>query len=754
MSGRRPSDITEATDNEERPATCMYSAPLHAGIGQARDRTSSELLPSGAQSAVHALASPEMILPSSSSSTSNVDSTSSATTLMLDGCSTGPHVSANEKGASAGAISSADSYKSDDTNTDDRVRNATTASAFVTFLKALFGVSLLFQPRVLGETGLVLGTVVHIVIMACCAMSCYLLLMARHHAIDAMQVRILKEEWGIVDPPKHRSRHRNDDSFFFGSRDRFCTYGDLARQVLGKTAAIVITFTVFTLHVLFASGMVASATRNIIVLAGWIANEDERMQQWQNGNHGDDYNRDRFLEEEDYGGDEEYSDDAYQTYTGTGTASRLALTILLFPIILKLLLIRSLPGMFLVSAIGLIAYFVGCVGTMVYSAMTFSEWDGGLDAPEDLWEWKWEGIPAYVASTVYAIEGIQLALPTANHMEDSKKTVPVVSGAVFLYGLLTLSIAWIGYIGGLGGGIGTRHGENGCTYISYCLSSDFLTIVYEFSLSLALLLTLPVILYPSTEMMEMWVEEREVAKREGRLPKKGGWKSFFFESYWFDSLLNMGAAFKAKLSSSNASGGEGNDSAGKEATGVYIDMGGKIIAEERRKSQTSTSNRRSQNILQHQRSGSTSSLPMHEYSHTQNSDEGGSLPVSRSPRQQKSYLNDLMTAHFWPRFWLAVAVSTTAALEQKLYSHIAFSRGVLLSFAGFILPPILYFFSMRAAKKKVKPFMLFLLVGLVLFGLFTMVLAFIPHFAGEQRGSYDLDEAYYEHDHDERNSRD
>ena len=75
-----------------------------------------------------------------------------------------------------------------------RIKSATTASAFITFLKALFGVSLLFQPRILGETGLVLGTLVHVVIISCCGLSCYLLLMARSKAIERREQALLEEE--------------------------------------------------------------------------------------------------------------------------------------------------------------------------------------------------------------------------------------------------------------------------------------------------------------------------------------------------------------------------------------------------------------------------------------------------------------------------------------------------------------------------------------------------------------------------------
>jgi hypothetical protein len=58
-------------------------------------------------------------------------------------------------------------------------------------------------------------------------------------------------------------------------------------------------------------------------------------------------------------------------------------------------------------------------------------------------------------------------------------------------------------LGGLGGGIGTIHEQECCREgTSFCLNSVKVKYVYIFSLGLALVLTLPVILYPITEMLE------------------------------------------------------------------------------------------------------------------------------------------------------------------------------------------------------------------------------------------------------------
>ena len=176
---------------------------------------------------------------------------------------------------------------------------------------------------------------------------------------------------------------------------------------------------------------------------------------------------------------------------------------------------------------------------MLYSAVVLTDGHPFTDQPDDMWVTKWSGIPVYVATTIYCIEGINLALPTvcsiegaqrwggglmqplsqsesgANKKEDERRdlSVFIVVGAVFLYGIITLIVSWIGLAGGLGGGAGTIHGEDGCWDVTYCLNSSAVRFVYMLSLGIALVLTLPVILYPSTQMLEVWLDDRNDERR-------------------------------------------------------------------------------------------------------------------------------------------------------------------------------------------------------------------------------------------------
>eukprot|EP00957_Ditylum_brightwellii_P133467 10175560-Ditylum_brightwellii.AAC.1 len=335
---------------------------------------------------------------------------------------------------------------------------ASNTAAFVTFLKALFGAGLLAQPSILGEVGLTLGIVAFIVIAVGCTFACYVLLQARSLA-------------------QHIQEAKDKESGMKNGQNNLVTYGDLARTLLGNKMAIITTFTIVTIHVFFASGMVNVAVTNLATFFEWDEGEKEEV-------------------------------------------AHRALSCILLPIIVLLLQIPRLADLFFISAAGLIVYMVGCIGSLLYAVFRAKE----RHTPEDMWETNWEGIPYFVASTVYAIEGINLALPTVNSMEDTSKAVPVVCFGVMSYGLMSLSIAVFGYINGIGGG-DDRHDPEECRDVSYCLSSENLRNIHIVSLAIALICTLPVILYPSTEMLEIFFfNQRKQKKRlkEEKLAKLRG----------------------------------------------------------------------------------------------------------------------------------------------------------------------------------------------------------------------------------------
>lgn len=382
---------------------------------------------------------------------------------------------------------------------------STNVTAFVTFLKALFGVSLLSSPRVMGETGMLLGTLVYSMLVGACIGSCWLLLQARAKVMSNMSTntrRPLPLKNGEEPVPRN-----------------IITYGELGRKLVGAKGSVLINFLIVSLHICFGSGLVAVSLRQISIVLGWEEEEE----------YGDNYDYDY----DDGHQEEEQQQDQQQQYTGDDDddewplwVGHMLLSALLFPVISMLLQFRHVKDLFWICLGGLVIYLVGCVGTMLYTTLALTQ-DGVWDIPSDAFEWKWRGIPNFVASTICAMEGINLALPIANQLARSQGTtsttgatgnnndkfIPIVTAVVLCFGFLTLSVAYLGYLSGLGGGEGTKHevdddDATDCPAVSYCLDTVLLTAIYQLSLACALILTLPIILYPSLELLELWADER------------------------------------------------------------------------------------------------------------------------------------------------------------------------------------------------------------------------------------------------------
>ena len=113
--------------------------------------------------------------------------------------------------------------------------------------------------------------------------------------------------------------------------------------------------------------------------------------------------------------------------------------------------------------------------------------------------------------------------------------------------MVTLIISWLGLAGGLGGGVGTVHGEDGCWDVTYCLNSSAVRFVYMLSLGIALILTLPVILYPSTEMLEVWLDERDDERRRRKEETKPDYLKWKRRSLIDDATLTTNLSYDASL---------------------------------------------------------------------------------------------------------------------------------------------------------------------------------------------------------------
>lgn len=402
-------------------------------------------------------------------------------------------------------------------------------TAFVTLLKALFGVSLLSSPRVLGETGLVLGTVVYSWLVLACVGSCWCLLQARAKVTE-VAAQAAAVEAAAAAEVQDSKRPSLESAFSSQGPPRnhaeAITYGDLGRTLLGPKPSVLINFLIVSLHICFGAGLVATSIHQVAVVLGW---EEDSSQE---------------------------DGSSYEVWL----AGRAILAAAFFPFIAMLLQFRNIKDLFAICLAGIVVFAVGVIGTMIYSTLLADkdeDGDGSVDGdgdadgddggygytsrwniPSDAFEWKFSGIPNFVASTLCAMEGINLALPIANQWYLIKKVrnnssterspAPVVMASVACFGVITLLVAYFGYLSGLGGSSGSNYYENDeeqeegeaeraeCAFVAHCMNSVLLERIHRLSMTAALILTLPIILYPSLELLERWVEERQFQLMTGR----------------------------------------------------------------------------------------------------------------------------------------------------------------------------------------------------------------------------------------------
>jgi len=316
---------------------------------------------------------------------------------------------------------------------------ADSKQAFLTFFKSLFGAGLLSLPNVLGAVGLPLGVLLYSLVAACCTLTCFFLLRARHMAEKHLQ---------------STNQH---------THTRLTTYADLAQILYGDKMALLVQGVIVILHILFTTGLVIVILENLsdlISVNDWF---------W-------------------------YSS--------------------LLLLIMGLLQIAWLQDMWIISALGLLVYSVGVIGSTIYSAAS------DPNPPSDIWKFKASAAPSFIGSAVYALEGINLALPTVHSMQKQQDGVKVVCWAVVMYAVLTLLFGAIGYAGGLGGGPDTLYSRAECDVVTRCISPQTLQTLLRVALSIAMLLSVPVMLFPATEMLEVAITELRVRVRQRRERKK------------------------------------------------------------------------------------------------------------------------------------------------------------------------------------------------------------------------------------------
>lgn len=543
---------------------------------------------------------------------------------------------------------------------------------------------------------------------------------------------------------------------------RLTTYGDVAKYLAGKRASIFIVFTIVTVHLMFASGMVHIAVENLCYVVGWERLGWSYTQEYYESDgggrgrrlgpsedEGDDDRAGRSSDEEEY----------YLEWKGPDFIGRLAMASLLFPIIHALLQIPNLTELATISTVGLFTYAFGCIGSMLYTALVLTDGHPFMDQPDDMWKTKWSGIPTYVATTIYCIEGINLALPTVSSIEGTQRwggglmnrsgtsqagssaggskketerqdlSVFIVVGAVFLYGMVTLVVSWIGLAGGLGGGTGTIHGEDGCWDVTYCLNSSAVRFVYMLSLGVALVLTLPVILYPSTEMLEVWLDERNDERRRKMEQQQEAVSSPMSQGQGPIGVRPFWRTQKSLLPDD-----ETVYTVNDIASPRQLKLGIKHEDIEMRELSCSTAG--VGDYIAPNCSGEPSPISL------QNENDSTDLAVA-TPRRENAKLKAKRKLKYWKlRMFLAFIICVIGTIEGSSPTVLKLAevlRGVGLSICGLIFPPLLYMSAVGGNFSVPMAVAMALLIGL---GLFNIVLVLMSAFGSrdfiveEGRGNF------------------
>jgi hypothetical protein len=250
-------------------------------------------------------------------------------------------------------------------------------------------------------------------------------------------------------------------------------------------------------------------------------------------------------------------------------------------------------------------------------------------------------------------------------MQHPSDSTWVVCGTVMLYGFVTLVFGAVGYAGGLGGGEGTGKTPQQCDVVTNCITPVSLQLTIQIALSIALLLSIPVMLYPSTEMLEVMLTDRKEQR-----------KATGYDSH------------KAEVPSVELRG----DDASKR---LIVQAGGTKKDED---------------------------CYSHEITYGTNSNKKDGVMVDTESdefSQDKSWKL---------RVFLAILVVTMGTVTKSFTHFSGFVGAVGLSFAGFVLPPLLYLRAMQQAALSIDMPKQVGMAVLALFGVCNMVVGGVSSF--------------------------
>lgn len=340
---------------------------------------------------------------------------------------------------------------------ESELNKASTAKAFLTHFRSMFGVGIIAMPNLLTDVGIPLGVAAYTILAITCAYTPRLLLRARSVTVS------------YIEQEKENSSHDSHDSrdimhvsnVFYGnsSHHKMKTYGEIAHTIAGKRVGTSIRYTVITVYIMLACSLVIcinDTLRDLIRL----------------------------------------DDIPYGIYIVA------ALQIGIFSALVQ---ITALQDLFLINAVSLLMYIVGVICCSVYTAAFVDD----LRLPDDSFETRWGGLISFIGSATFTLENVGMTIPTFESMAEPKNANFVVSSSMLSYAFVSLTYSSVAYIGGVGGL--TINDE--CKLATNCIEPEGLKWSVEICLMITLMFSYPLFLFPAIDMLEVSTAYKRLKKR-------------------------------------------------------------------------------------------------------------------------------------------------------------------------------------------------------------------------------------------------
>eukprot|EP01138_Halocafeteria_seosinensis_P015986 gb/GECG01016314.1/.p1 GENE.gb/GECG01016314.1/~~gb/GECG01016314.1/.p1 ORF type:complete len:725 (+),score=95.54 gb/GECG01016314.1/:1-2175(+) len=185
-----------------------------------------------------------------------------------------------------------------------------------------------------------------------------------------------------------------------------------------------------------------------------------------------------------------------------GQPNRMIVGVIAAPILIILSWIKKVKDLWIISLMGLVVYVFGVMGISFYqggqhihdgsTGISHDELLNGTIGVSSIGE-RILHYTAFIGSSVYSLEGINLVLPIETSLRDKKKAPLVIGGGTVVYCCMVCLLGSFGFAAGLG------KGKEGVV-------TDNLTgipgIIVSTALVLALIFTHALTLFPATEIVE------------------------------------------------------------------------------------------------------------------------------------------------------------------------------------------------------------------------------------------------------------